>query len=130
MAHPEHLQRCQPLPNPLTARKLAYGLLISAREAPRAHTHLTVSLDGGRKELRFRDTRRFGSATVFQDEQSLNSFFETSGLGPEPFGLDPSYWRVDDREVDVRYEFWQARRRIISYLSQVVGAVRRDDIGP
>jgi hypothetical protein len=24
----------------------------------------------------------------------------------------------------VRYEVWQARRRIISYLSQVVGAVR------
>jgi hypothetical protein len=39
--------------------------------------------------------------------------------------LDPVYWRVDDREVDVRYEVWQARRRIISYLSQVVGAVRR-----
>jgi SAM-dependent methyltransferase len=38
--------------------------------------------------------------------------------------LDPGYWRVDDREVDVRYELWQARRRIISYLSQVVGAVR------
>ena len=38
--------------------------------------------------------------------------------------LDPAYWRVDDREVDVRYELWQARRRIISYLSQVVGAVR------
>ncbi len=38
--------------------------------------------------------------------------------------LDPGYWRVDDREVDVRYEVWQARRRIISYLSQVVGAVR------
>jgi len=32
--------------------------------------------------------------------------------------LDPSYWRVDDREVDVRYEFWQARRRIISYLTR------------
>ena len=38
--------------------------------------------------------------------------------------LDPACWRVDDREVDVRYEVWQARRRIISYLSQVVGAVR------
>ena len=38
--------------------------------------------------------------------------------------LDPVCWRVDDREVDVRYEVWQARRRIISYLSQVVGAVR------
>ena len=44
--------------------------------------------------------------------------------------LDPVYWRVDDREVDVRYEFWQARRRIISYLSQVVGAVRRDGTEP
>jgi SAM-dependent methyltransferase len=41
--------------------------------------------------------------------------------------LDPVYWRVDDREVDVRYELWQARRRIISYLSQVVGAVRRPE---
>jgi SAM-dependent methyltransferase len=43
--------------------------------------------------------------------------------------LDPVYWRVDDREVDVRYEVWQARRRIISYLSQVVGAVRRPESG-
>jgi SAM-dependent methyltransferase len=42
--------------------------------------------------------------------------------------LDPVDWRVDDREVDVRYEVWQARRRIISYLSQVVGAVRRPEI--
>jgi SAM-dependent methyltransferase len=41
--------------------------------------------------------------------------------------LDPVYWRVDNREVDVRYEVWQARRRIISYLSQVVGAVRRPE---
>ncbi len=41
--------------------------------------------------------------------------------------LDPVHWRVDNREVDVRYEVWQARRRIISYLSQVVGAVRRPE---
>lgn len=39
--------------------------------------------------------------------------------------LDPAHWDIADREVDVRYELWQARRRIISYLSQVVGAVRR-----
>jgi SAM-dependent methyltransferase len=39
--------------------------------------------------------------------------------------LDPAYWSVDDREVDVRYELWQTRRRIISYLSQVIGAVRK-----
>ena len=41
--------------------------------------------------------------------------------------LDPACWRVDDREIDVRYEVWQTRRRIISYLSQVVGAVKRDE---
>jgi SAM-dependent methyltransferase len=45
-------------------------------------------------------------------------------IGEVPEILDPAYWRVDDREVDVRYEVWQTRRRIISYLSQVVGAVK------
>lgn len=39
--------------------------------------------------------------------------------------LDPAHWSVDDRDVDVRYELWQTRRRIISYLSQVIGAVRK-----
>jgi len=39
--------------------------------------------------------------------------------------LDAAHWDVADREVDVRYELWQARRRIISYLSQVIGAVRK-----
>jgi SAM-dependent methyltransferase len=39
--------------------------------------------------------------------------------------LDPAQWSVGDREIDVRYELWQNRRRIISYLSQVVGAVRK-----
>lgn len=37
--------------------------------------------------------------------------------------LDPGCWSIGGREVDVRYELWQCRRRIISYLSQVVGAV-------
>jgi 2-polyprenyl-3-methyl-5-hydroxy-6-metoxy-1,4-benzoquinol methylase len=39
--------------------------------------------------------------------------------------LDPAYWSVGDRDIDVRYELWQTRRRIISYLSQVIGAVRK-----
>lgn len=39
--------------------------------------------------------------------------------------LDPAGWSVADRQLDVRYELWQNRRRIISYLSQVVGAVKR-----
>jgi formamidopyrimidine-DNA glycosylase len=59
----------------------------------RDHTHLKFDLENSQHQLRFRDVRRFGSATVFRDEKSLNSFFETSGLGPEPFDLDPAYWR-------------------------------------
>src|SRR6185437_8079476 len=39
--------------------------------------------------------------------------------------LDPAHWSVGDRDIDVRYELYQTRRRIISYLSQVIGAVRR-----
>lgn len=39
--------------------------------------------------------------------------------------LDAECWSVADRDIDVRYELWQNRRRIISYLSQVVGAVRK-----
>jgi formamidopyrimidine-DNA glycosylase len=61
--------------------------------APRAdHTHLVFDLDDGR-QFRFRDIRRFGSATLFTDSALLDGFFEASGLGPEPFDLDPAYWR-------------------------------------
>lgn len=58
-----------------------------------AHTHLVFDLDRGRDQLRFRDIRRFGSATLFRGKEALQEFFNTSGLGPEPFGLDARYWR-------------------------------------
>jgi formamidopyrimidine-DNA glycosylase len=68
-------------------------LTVADVTAPRAdHTHLVVGLGGGR-ELRFRDTRRFGSATLFPDRAALDAAFARAGLGPEPFGLDPAYWR-------------------------------------
>jgi formamidopyrimidine-DNA glycosylase len=57
------------------------------------HTHLTFDLEGGTRQLRFRDIRRFGSATLFETGAALERFFESSGLGPEPFGLDADYWR-------------------------------------
>ncbi len=68
--------------------------VIPASEAPATHTHLTMRLDGGAHELRFRDIRRFGSATLFSSQAALDQFFEESGLGPEPFALDPRYWRA------------------------------------
>jgi len=63
-----------------------------ADDAVQDHTHLILTLDGER-QLRFRDIRRFGSATWFADSDLLGKFFERSGLGPEPFGLKPAYWR-------------------------------------
>jgi formamidopyrimidine-DNA glycosylase len=56
------------------------------------HTHIVVKLDKGAEQLRFRDVRRFGSATVYETAGELNSYFERSGLGPEPFDVGANYW--------------------------------------
>jgi len=69
-------------------------LTVVESKLPQAeHTHLVMKLDRGKHELRFRDVRRFGSATVFADPQALDVFFQQTGLGPEPFDVDPAYWR-------------------------------------
>jgi formamidopyrimidine-DNA glycosylase len=54
------------------------------------HLHLVFELDDG-TELRFRDQRRFGSVTYYPDEAAVETFFAETGLGPEPFGLDPAH---------------------------------------
>jgi len=70
-------------------------LFVAPADAPRQpHTHLVFGLNDGTEELRFRDVRRFGSATLFPDRAALETFFTQSGLGPEPFDLDPAFWRA------------------------------------
>lgn len=64
-----------------------------ASEPRQTHTHFVLSLNDGATELRFRDPRRFGSLEWLADEAALRARFEESGLGPEPFGVRPSYWR-------------------------------------
>jgi formamidopyrimidine-DNA glycosylase len=69
-------------------------LTVSDADAPVPdHTHLIFDLEGGARQLRFRDVRRFGSVTLFETGAALERFFESSGLGPEPFGLGADYWR-------------------------------------
>jgi formamidopyrimidine-DNA glycosylase len=58
-----------------------------------AHTHLVFDLQGGKAQLRFRDIRRFGSATVLDDSAGVERFFRDAQLGPEPFELGRAYWR-------------------------------------
>jgi formamidopyrimidine-DNA glycosylase len=57
------------------------------------HTHLVFPLDEGDRQLRFRDIRRFGSATLYPTRADLEKFFTANGLGPEPFDLEPRDWR-------------------------------------
>ena len=69
-------------------------LTMTPAETPtRPHTHLVFDLDEGAGQLRFRDVRRFGSVTLFRADEDVEAFFGEAGLGPEPFGLDASYWR-------------------------------------
>lgn len=57
------------------------------------HTHLFFDLDNGSEQLRFRDIRRFGSATLFASSSEVDAFFEQGGLGPEPWDVETVYWR-------------------------------------
>jgi formamidopyrimidine-DNA glycosylase len=43
--------------------------------------------------LRFRDVRRFGSVTVWGPKDNAEEYFDKHRLGPEPFALQPQYWR-------------------------------------
>ncbi len=67
--------------------------MMPARHPVLPHTHVIISLDRGRQQLRFRDVRRFGCATLFPTGEQMERFFLDSELGPEPFDLDPMYWR-------------------------------------
>jgi formamidopyrimidine-DNA glycosylase len=69
-------------------------LTVVHRAVPIAeHTHLVFELRGGKAQLRFRDIRRFGSATVLNGPEALERFFRDAQLGPEPFELPRDYWR-------------------------------------
>jgi formamidopyrimidine-DNA glycosylase len=59
------------------------------------HTHLIFKLSG-KRELRFRDVRRFGSADWFATLADLESFL-AGKLGPEPFDLEPAAFRESIR---------------------------------
>lgn len=68
--------------------------LVTSSQAPRQnHTHLVFGLDDGADELRFRDVRRFGSVTLHEGRPQVEAYFGAMRLGPEPFDVEPAYWR-------------------------------------
>ena len=69
--------------------------VVAAAEQPRQnHTHLVFALDDGVHELRFRDIRRFGCATLYPSRADIEAYFAQQRLGPEPLGVAPAYWRA------------------------------------
>lgn len=58
------------------------------------HTHLIFDLAPDAAELRFRDPRRFGRVTWHGGPAGVEELFRETGLGPEPFDLDPAGWRA------------------------------------
>lgn len=66
--------------------------VVPAATALADHTHLLFDLDDGDEQLRFRDIRRFGSATLFPTRSALEDYFAASRLGPEPFDVPARYW--------------------------------------
>ena len=70
-------------------------MVVPAGEPRATHTHVTFRLDDGRKELRFRDIRRFGSVSVLPfGERLFDLLSEHGSLGPEPFDMKLSDWRA------------------------------------
>ena len=75
--------------------------VVDAGQPQATHTHLVFGLAERQgpppvtaaRELRFRDTRRFGSVTLFESATRLEEFFHKAALGPEPFALDGRAWR-------------------------------------
>ncbi|MCI0704784.1 MAG: bifunctional DNA-formamidopyrimidine glycosylase/DNA-(apurinic or apyrimidinic site) lyase, partial [Planctomycetia bacterium] len=65
--------------------------VVSATEPEPDHLHVVFALDND-KELRLRDQRRFGSAEYFADRSAIEDTMNEE-LGPEPFNLDPDYFR-------------------------------------
>ncbi|HFQ80906.1 MAG TPA: bifunctional DNA-formamidopyrimidine glycosylase/DNA-(apurinic or apyrimidinic site) lyase [Desulfobacterales bacterium] len=59
--------------------------MFRADQSPAPHDHLCCLLDNG-LELRFNDTRRFGSIQVLPPDSDEGHFF--AALGPEPLGDD------------------------------------------
>jgi formamidopyrimidine-DNA glycosylase len=67
---------------------------VMAADTPReSHTHVVFPLDEGQHELRYRDVRRFGSLQFFPARDKLDAFLAPTRLGPEPFTLEPAWWR-------------------------------------
>jgi formamidopyrimidine-DNA glycosylase len=93
--------------------------VVDAEQPLQDHVHLVLGLDDGRRQLRFRDIRRFGSATVFADDRERENFFAQSKLGPEPFALDATYWKQRVQQADRPLKALLLDQRVVAGVGNI-----------
>jgi formamidopyrimidine-DNA glycosylase len=93
--------------------------VVSSRDPRETHTHLVMNLDRGGRQLRFRDMRRFGSATLFAAGEEMEGFFTQSGLGPEPFGLDVKYFQSRVRRTNRSLKAVLLDQRVVAGVGNI-----------
>jgi len=93
--------------------------VVNAGEPLQNHVHLILGLNGGKRQLRFRDIRRFGTATLFTDADELECFFTSSKLGPEPFELDADYWKQRLHQADRSLKAILLDQRVVAGVGNI-----------
>jgi formamidopyrimidine-DNA glycosylase len=83
------------------------------------HTHLVFTLSDGTRQLRFRDIRRFGSVTLFDDPRAWETFLHNSKLGPEPFDMEPDYWMTAVRKTDRNLKAILLDQRVVAGVGNI-----------
>ena len=95
--------------------------LIPSREPPATHDHLRLLLDNG-IELRFNDTRRFGSVMVwpFMEAKKMEAAF-SSRIGVEPFSSDfnISYLQNQSRSRKIPVKNFLMDSRILAGVGNI-----------
>jgi formamidopyrimidine-DNA glycosylase len=93
--------------------------VVKAGEPLQDHVHLILGLNGSKRQLRFRDIRRFGSAAVFADVDEMERSFAASKLGPEPFDVDAAYWKERLRRAERSLKAFLLDQRVVAGVGNI-----------
>lgn len=92
-------------------------LVLTARAAPlKPHTHLCIRLAEGRKELRFRDPRRFGSVRFCTPEEAERIF---QSLGPDALEITPEEFERNLQGRRGAIKGWLLNQKLIAGVGNI-----------
>ena len=86
--------------------------------APDKHTHLIFSFKGSRKELRFRDVRKFGFVSCLRTSE-VSRTERIRSLGPEPLTLDLQAFRKLFRRRKARLKSLLLEQKFLAGIGNI-----------